>query len=147
QIGDRAHEQAAGAAALRKNGSRIRIAFCDQRLGHGDEIRECVALIEHATFGVPAFTFFVSPTYMGNRINEAAIKQSERGARETCTKAETVGAVANDQRRITFGPPHTLAVDDCDWNAFTVGCRCTELIEHIATVIEPANCGVLLAQG
>src|SRR6516225_9913239 len=123
------------------------IAFRDQRLGHSDEIRERVALIEHATFGVPALTFFVSPAHMGNGIDKAAINQRKRGVRETCAQAETIGAVANDQRWITSGVSYAPAVDDRDRNTFTIGRNRTELIEHIVTAIHPADCRVLLAQG
>ncbi len=51
QVGDRAHEQAAGAAALDGDARRVAVAVLGQVLGGGDEVGEGVALL-HAC--VPA---------------------------------------------------------------------------------------------
>src|SRR5262249_23777342 len=137
----------AGAAALRENGPGIGIAFGNQRLGDSVEIRERVALIENAAFGIPTLAFFTSAAHMGNGIDEAAINQAESGTREGCTRAQTVGAVTNNQRRITCRQPHVLAIKDCDRNKFSVERGRAQLLEHIAIAIKPAGRRVLLTQG
>jgi hypothetical protein len=84
---------------------------------------------------------------MGNGIDEAAINQAESRARESCTQAQTIGAVTNDQRRIACGAAHVLAVDDCDRNTLAVGRSRTDLIKHIAMAIKPTARRIPLAQG
>src|SRR3974390_2180360 len=83
---------------------------------------------------------------MGYGVDETAINQAESRSGESCTQAQTIGAITDDQRRITSAAAHVFAVNDCDRNTLTVGRSRAELIHHIATGIKPAACRVLLAE-
>ena len=74
-VGDRAHQHAAGAAAMRDDPPARGIALFGEELARGDEVGERVRLLLALAVLVPAIALVLAAAHMGDGVDEAAIDQ------------------------------------------------------------------------
>ena len=98
-VGDRAHQQAARAAALRDDPAGARIALGDEMPRGGEEVAEGVRLLQELAVLVPAPALVGSAAHVGDGVDEAAVDQREAIAREARLDRIAIGAVAGEQKR------------------------------------------------
>jgi hypothetical protein len=67
-VGDRPHQQAAGAAAKRGHAIRRGIAFLHQEIGDVDEVGEGVLLVQQLAILVPAAAHFLAAADVGDGV-------------------------------------------------------------------------------
>ena len=76
-VGDGAHQQAAGAAALNGKFFRGCVASCNQLFGRYDEVAKGVLLLLHAAGIVPRLPKFAATANVGNGEDHAAIQEAQ----------------------------------------------------------------------
>ena len=81
-VRDRAHQQAASAAAHRGDAPPVGIALADQVARDVDEVGEGVDLVLQPALLVPAPTQLLATTDVGDRPHEAAVQQRQACDRE-----------------------------------------------------------------
>ena len=120
EIGDGAHEQAAGAAALSHDPPWAGKALGDQESRRGEEIAKSVRLLVELAVLVPAPAFVRAAAHMGDREHEAAVDEREPVGRKTRLGRITVGAVAGDEKRRRSVEPHAPLVKQRHRHALAV---------------------------
>ena len=78
-VGDRAHQQSAGAAAGGEDLVLRDVALRDEELGRVDEIGEGVFLLEQLAVLVPLPAHFLAAADVRDGVDEPAVDQRERG--------------------------------------------------------------------
>ena len=76
-VGNRAHQHAAGAAALNHHAIFRRVLVVNQIFAASDEVCERIHLIHHAAGVAPGLAQFAAAANMRDNINDAAIKQRQ----------------------------------------------------------------------
>ena len=146
-VRDRAHQQAAGRAALRDQLARRRPAMRHQVFGGRDEIVERVRLLGELAVPVPAPALFRAAAHMRDGENESAIDQRQPVGAERRRDRQPIGAVAVEQARRRPVEDQALAVEDGDRHGFAVGGRRQQAPRHIGGRIVAARNLLALAQG
>mmetsp|Transcript_53742 Transcript_53742/g.126652 ORF Transcript_53742/g.126652 Transcript_53742/m.126652 type:complete len:756 (-) Transcript_53742:2622-4889(-) len=117
QVGDRAHQQAAGAAALDHELARLGVAAVHQALGAGDEVGEGVHLLGQLAVQIPLTAQVTAAADVGDREDHTAVQQRQPAAGEARVGRDAVAAVAVEQQRLRAGAALVLAVDQADRHA------------------------------
>ena len=115
QVGDRAHQHAAGAAALDRDPAG---AACSPRATrYSAQAMKSVKLLGFSVelaVAVPAVAHLVAATDMGVGEGDAAVEEAEARGRERRVEPVAVGAVAVEQERPAARGREVVAVDDGD---------------------------------
>jgi len=111
-VGDRAHQQPAGAAAHCRHALRVGIAFLHQEARDVDEVVEGVALPEELAVLVPAPAHLLAAAHVRERVDEAAVEQRQPRDRERRVHGRPVRAVGVLQHRRAAVLPEPDAVDE-----------------------------------
>ena len=97
QVGHRAHQQAARAAALDHEPFGRRVAAAHQRLGHRDEVGEGVLLAQQLARVVPEPAAVAAAAHVGDREDHPAVEQRHARGAEVRVDRDAVGAIAVEQ--------------------------------------------------
>ncbi len=92
-----ANQQPACAAAHDRQSVWSGESLGDKVLGDGDEIEEGVLLIQHTALVVPDLAHFAASAHMGERVDHAAIDETEAIGIEPHRNDCAVGSVAVEQ--------------------------------------------------
>src|SRR5580700_537251 len=93
------HEQSTGAGAADRQAFAGREVLRNQVVGASAKVSEGVALVEQLAVLIPASPQFAAATNVGDRENEAAIKQAQPLRAEGGVDGVLVGTVSVEQRR------------------------------------------------
>ena len=111
-VGDRAHQHAAGAAAMADDAFCAGVFRIDQRPGAGGEIVKAVGLLLALAVEIPAPALVGAAADMGDGIDEAAVDQRQPVGVERGRHRHAVGAVAVKQQRRAAIARKILAMQD-----------------------------------
>ena len=103
-VGDDAHEQPAGAAALRDQLVLAGELVVDQVLRDVDEVVEGVHLLHHLAVVVPRAAHLLAAADVGDGVGEAAVDQAQHAGVEARLRGRAVRAVGVEQQRHAFRP-------------------------------------------
>ena len=112
-VGDRAHEQASGAAALRDQAAGRHPPGVDQPVGHVDEVRERVLLDQLLAVLVPGAAHLAAAAHVRDRVDDAAQDRQAQGL-ELGVVADLVRAVPDLPARVRAVRPRVAVVDEGD---------------------------------
>ncbi len=138
-VEDRAHEQAAGAAAADGEPVLRGVALLHQVLGAGDEVAERVLLVQHAAGVVPLLAHLAAAADVRDGDGHAAVHQREAIGIEGVGKGEAVGAVADEEQRALAVAPRGLRVQDGHRHLRATFRRREDALELIAGGIVPRH--------
>ena len=112
KIGDRAHKEAAGTAALDDEFAVRGEAPSDEILGAGDEIGERVHFSVHAASIMPGLAEFAAAANVSDGEDDAAIEEAEPVGTEGHGHRKAVAAVAVEEKRGGGVAGGVVAIDD-----------------------------------
>ena len=115
-VGDRAHEQATGAAALRDQAAGRHPPGVDQPVGDVDEVREGVLLDQLLTVLVPGAAHLAAAAHVRDRVDDAAQDRQAQGL-ELGVVADLVRAVPDLPARVRPVRARVAVVNEGDGDA------------------------------
>ena len=145
-VRDRAHQQAAGAAAEAGDAVFRRITFLHQETGDVDEVGEGVLLLQQLAVLVPAAAHFLAAADMGDGVDHAAVEQAQQGRAETRIARNAVAAVGVLQQRRRAVLPESLAINHRHRHLGAVARRRPQAFGDVVGRIEIAEHRVALEQ-
>src|SRR5205814_6584848 len=98
-VGDGAHEQAAGAAALDDKFRFAREFLRDEEFSGGNEIGEGVEFVAHAACIVPGFAEFAAAANVRDGEDDATVEKAEAIRTESDRHRDAVAAVPVEEKR------------------------------------------------
>ena len=145
-VGDRAHQHAAGAAAVGDDAIRGAVAVGDEVTHGGDEVAKGVGLGGELAGLVPTPALFRAAAHMGDGVDEAAVDQRQAVGREASVYRVTIGAVAVDQQRRRPVALEVAPMHQRDRHALAVVGVGEDAARHISRGVEILRRLLLLAQ-
>ena len=139
QVGDGAHQQAAGRAAFDGDARGVAVAGGGEVLDGGDEVGEGVALDEHFAGVVPGLAEVAAAADVRIGHDDAAIEQAEAVGAEAERQRVAVGAVAVDVEGIAAGLALVFAIDEGDGDLDAVGGGGVDALAGVERAVEAAG--------
>ncbi len=145
-VGDRAHQHAAGAAAVGDDAARRAVALGDEMAHGGEKIAEGVGLGGELAGFVPAPALLGAAAHMGDGVDEAAVDQRQAVGREAGVHRVAIGAVAVDEQRRAAVEPEVATIHERDRHALAVVGAGEDAARDIGRGVEVLRRRLLLAQ-